>query len=421
MKKQVVVDTNILLDNPYIIEETDYKFLIPQIVLQELDGLKRNDNVGYNARLAIKNIYHNLDKENIEIVTTPVKENNDDEILKVAKNTNSVLLSNDIALLVKAHQKNVPIELRDNLKNYDRNFKGYYKVYVDTQFYFATFNSTNEFQFAEIEERIIRVEGIENIEDFEVPINTYLIVMPNEGEGTSQIVRKTLKGYEKIDTSIKLVKGLGIKGRLEFDDEVFMYLDALLNDTAMTAVRGEIGSGKTMIALLGGLLQTVGRKKSQKFEKIIVTRPPVPIDKSLEIGFLKGDLEQKMGHWLYGVRDNLEYLYQDEVEAKKVFEEKFRIISLETVQGASFQNAYVIIDEAQFLNEDMLKQIMSRVASTSKLVLLFDPKQNYGIFRGREGYKKLLPFCKGNKLISFIHLEKVRRSPLTELAMKIFD
>ena len=67
-----------------------------------------------------------------------------------------------------------------------------------------------------------------------------------------------------------------------------------------------------------------------------------------------------------------------------------------------------------------MKQVMSRVADDSKLIFLLDPNQNYDTFKGKEGYKKLLPYCKNNNLISYIKLEKIRRSPLTELSIKIF-
>jgi len=63
---------------------------------------------------------------------------------------------------------------------------------------------------------------------------------------------------------------------------------------------------------------------------------------------------------------------------------------------------------------------MSRLASGSKCVLCLDPAQTYGMNRGNEGYKKLLPRCKGNELISFVNLQHIQRSPLTKLVESIF-
>ena len=412
--KKVLLDTNVLLDNPYFLEEEGYQFYLPQVVLQELDGLKRNEQVGYNARLAIKLIYSSLKKDKLQIITTPTKENNDDIILNVAKNLNIPVVSNDIGLLTKAHHYGIETMTNNNIKTYDKNFKGYYKVTLPDDYYSKTFYSLSEFQHCEIEEFLI--------EPFEVPINSYLLIYPeSDTESYCQIVRKTKEKYYKIDTSKKILKGLGIKGAIDFDEEVSIAIDMILNETLFSVLDGSIGSGKTLTAVLGSLIQTIGSKKNRKYEKIYITRPPIPIDKSLEIGFLKGGLDEKMGQWLLGFKNALSYLFQDEDKVNELFNSIFQIISLESIQGASLHNSILVVDEAQFLSTDMTKQVMSRVADTSKLIFCLDPNQNYGIFRGREGYSKLLPYCKGNELISYIKLSKVRRSALTELAMRIFD
>ena len=410
--KKVLLDTNVLIDNPYFLDEEGYKFYLPQVVLQELDGLKRKEDVGYNARLAIKLIYSSLKNGNLQIIETPIKENNDDIILNVAKSLNVPIVSNDIGMLVKADHYGINTIMNSSIKTYDKNFKGYYEVALPDDYYSKTFYSLHEFQHCEIEEFLI--------EPFEVPINSYLLVYPESDKSYCQIVRKTPEKYYKIETSKKLFKGLGLKGAIDFDNEIAIAIDGIMNDTLFSVLDGAIGSGKTLTAVLGSLLQTIGSKKNRKYEKIYITRPPIPVDKALEIGFLKGGLEEKMGQWLLGFKNALTYLFQDEDKVNGLFNSIFQIISLESIQGASLHNSILIVDEAQFLSNDMTKQVMSRVADTSKLIFCLDPNQNYGIYRGREGYNKLLPYCKGNELISYVKLSKVRRSALTELAMKIF-
>ena len=410
----IILDTNVLLDNPYFLEDDGYKFYLPQVVLQELDGLKKSEQVGYNARLAIKLIYNALNKEKLEIVSTPTKENNDDIILNVAKDLNLPVVSNDIGMLVKAKHNNISTLMNDTIKTYDKNFKGYYKVALDDDYFSKTFYSHKTFKHSDLEEHLI--------ESFEVPINSYLLVYP-EGDIKSycQIVKKTKKNYRKVETSKKMLREIGVQGDIEFDEEIAIAIDGVMDDTLFSVIEGVIGSSKTTTAVLGSLLQTIGAKKNRKYEKIYITRPPITIDKSLEIGFLKGGLEEKMGQWLLGFKNALSYLLQDEEKVEQIFKDRFQIISLESIQGASLHNSILIVDEAQFLSNDMTKQVMSRVADSSKLIFCLDPNQNYGIFRGREGYNKLLPYCKGNELISYVKLSKVRRSPLTKLATEIFD
>ena len=410
---EIILDTNVLLDNPYFLEEEGYEFYLPQVVLQELDGLKRSEQVGYNARLAIKLIYDALNKEKLKIVSTPTKENNDDIILNVAKNLNFPVVSNDIGMLVKAKHNNISTMMNDTIKTYDKNFKGYYKVFVDDDYFSKTFYSHNKFKHTDLEEHLTK--------PFEVPINSYLLIYPESDDSYCQIVKKTKDNYRKIETSKKILKEVGIKGDIEFDAEIAIAIDGIMDDTLFSVIEGVIGSSKTTTAVLGSLLQTVGYKKNKKYDKIYITRPPITVDKSLEIGFLKGGLEDKMGQWLLGFKNSLTYLFQDEDKAEQVFNDVFQIVSLESIQGASLHNAILIVDEAQFLSNDMTKQVMSRVADTSKLIFCLDPNQNYGIFRGREGFNKLLPYCKGNELISYTKLSKVRRSPLTKLATEIFD
>jgi len=133
-----------------------------------------------------------------------------------------------------------------------------------------------------------------------------------------------------------------------------------------------------------------------------------------------------MKHWLSGFTSNLSFLFnhtQEDYEKNTgdlVWKEFFEPVALEAIQGASFNGKIFILDEAQLLDMDTLKQAMTRCANGSKLVIILDPKQNYGAFRGNEGYKKLLPHVKDNKLISFVNLQNIYRSELTSLVNDIF-
>jgi predicted ribonuclease YlaK len=138
---------------------------------------------------------------------------------------------------------------------------------------------------------------------------------------------------------------------------------------------------------------------------------------------MKRKIYEEIFDYVYDINKYFERNLKDieEEKASQVFSKYFKSVPIESVQGASFHNCIFLIDEAQLLDALALKQIMSRLADTSKCVLIMDPKQTYGMNRGREGYRRLLPRCKGNELISFVKLQHIQRSPLTKLVNSIFE
>jgi len=417
MNQKIVIDTNVLIDNPYILEDEEKEFIIPFVVIKELDKLKSNINIGYSARVASKIINENrLNNITIDSSGLTQSEINDDIIVNIAKKENAILMTQDLNMMIKAKSIDVDFVNANNVKIIDRDFKGYYNVEMDSVYYYKTFSSLSEFQVPEIEEYI----KFEN----EVPINSYLIITPENEHTNWQIVKKIkeddIEKYVKIDTSKKILRGLNHKGEISLDEEVFICLDCILSDTPLAVITGRIGSGKTLNTIVGSLLQVAGNKNRKKYDKIYVSRPPVISDKNLEIGFLPGTLEEKQSDFMFGIKHAISYIYKDEELVSDIFNSYFNVLHLGAVQGASFHNSIVIADESQFLSENSMRQIMSRIGNTSKLILIFDEDQTYGVNRGFEGWRKLLPYVKGNELISYVKLQKVRRSPLTELAMEIF-
>ena len=138
----------------------------------------------------------------------------------------------------------------------------------------------------------------------------------------------------------------------------------------MTVLTGPAGSGKTLLALAYGLHAILEQKK---FSKLIVARSTPPMAE--DIGFLPGTEEEKMAPWLAAFDDNLEILHGgDECSGGSIEYVKERaniqFKSLNFMRGRSFNNAYIIIDEAQGLTQFQLKSIISRVGADSKIVVL---------------------------------------------------
>jgi predicted ribonuclease YlaK len=136
-------------------------------------------------------------------------------------------------------------------------------------------------------------------------------------------------------------------------------------------------------------------------------------------------MEEKMSAWLLGVKSNLKFLYDrsaDELEKQSdiVYDTYFEPLSLENIQGVNLHNSILLVDEYTLTSVDVLKQVLSRIAKGSKVVLIGDRNQTYGANRGREGYKKLLPYLKDSDLISFVRMDNIYRSELAEFVEEIF-
>lgn len=413
----IVVDTNCLLDNPELLLDEANQYAISYTTLQELDKLKGNPDLSYPARTAIKIIYQLYRSKNIKILNTPTENlTNDEKIVQDAKDINGLLMSQDIGALVVAEAKGVEtVDLNKVDKEYDRNFRGYREYTLgDKEYYKLT---QNEYQHPEIEEMI----------NDERPLNSYIVLYPSDVGSSYVVFRKLEDGYHLVQQSTKNLRAAGI-GIDWLHPEQLIAFDCVFNsESKLAVITGKIGSSKTLMSMCGALSGVCGHKNKKLYDKILVTRPNVPVNRSYALGFMPGTLEEKMSGWLAPIKTNLQFLYEatdkdrENEEAQKIYDDYFEAMPIESIQGASYHNKILLVDEAQLLDHNTLRQIMSRVAEGSKLVLILDPSQTYGANRGVEGYKKLLPHCKGNKHISFIELQHIQRSELTKVVDKIFS
>ena len=425
MKKEItkiLLDTNVLLTDPDIVNKTPEKYAICLTTLRELDKLKRKPELNYAVRRAIKSIFFNLNKLTIDINEKVDYDNltNDEKIILSAKKNGFSFRTEDIGAMVIAESM-FGVVLDTDLGDEDdlnRDYKGYKELFIEdfeiwTQLYHT--EHADELLVEEFGENldINEYKAILNKENYE----EYILIQRNfEGD----VIQVPLKSYKKVLTEI------GIKER-PLDVYQWMALDSVLNDNPFSIIDGTLGTGKTLMAIMGALMTTESQNPLfTKYKQIYVTRPPIAIDKRYEQGFLPGELENKMAPWLISFKSNLEFLYRsygdEDNRGEEVFLQNFKPVSLEHIQGASIHNSILLVDEYQFLDEDMLKQILSRIASGSKVILIGDPDgQTYSVNRGHEGFKTLRKHIKGQKLLSYVKLEKVYRSKLAEFVDEIFS
>jgi PhoH-like ATPase len=186
----------------------------------------------------------------------------------------------------------------------------------------------------------------------------------------------------------------------------------------LMVMTGPAGSGKTLLALAYGLQVTMEEKR---FNKIIVARSTPPMAE--DIGFLPGTEEEKMAPWLAAFDDNLEILHgADEHSFSSIDYVKqkanIQFKSLNFMRGRSFNNALIIIDEAQGLTQFQLKSIVTRVGSNSKIIVLGNLAQidNKYITPLTSGLTYLVEKSKSFKYASIMHVNGIERSRLAEFA-----
>ena len=406
-KIKIVIDTNVLIDNPEILLNEDYECIIPYVVLHELDGLKKNVDLSYAVRTAIKIIYQQLKAGKVEISNLPTQyETPDEKIVKAAKKAEATLVSQDIGCLAVALARHVDILEDDNKVGID-GYLGYQEVDADLD-YEEGCKHLKEMQVGEIEVMF----------DITLRPNEYVIV--NRISNKTDIWKLEYDRVVRISQSMIPYKDADIM-ITPIDAYQMVAWDSVFSDIPLTVLEGKVGSSKTLSALVGLLARTNGQKRYKKFDKIYYTRAPIPVDRSLELGFMPGDAAEKSAQWIAGISSNLKFLYGNEA-AESILSSHLEFVSLESIQGLSLQaNEALLIDEYQLLSRDMLKQALSRVGQGGKVVLAGDPEtQTYGINRSREGFKVLQKAFGQTDFVSYVQLNKIYRSEFVEFVDDLF-
>lgn len=411
------IDTNILIDTPNIIAELISKDVLPVIsfiTLSELDNLKRNPDLKRAAQTAIKNIYYDI--SNIAIIDIPTqKKTNDELIIESARKTDSKLMTNDIGARAIAITNGVDVidALDDESINYD--YTGYRIVKGDLNY----------------EQDIVQIKELmyeEAVAKFDVHLkeNEYLIV-DRLIDKEDIWVKKGNKVF-RITQSMKQYKDAGVVDT-PLDSIQMAALDAVFDPSVpLTVIDGKLGTGKTMLTLMAALSCTNGQRRYQFYEKILVTRPPVSTNKNLQVGFLPGSLEEKLGDWMGGIKSNLKFLLEKtekdkrEEKASEAFEKYFDMINIDSIQGTSLHNTILLVDEYQLLDVDTLKLVLSRISEGSKVVLIGDTQnQTYGVNKANEGFKVLYKHLGSAPEFNYIKLANIYRSKLASFISGIFD
>lgn len=433
-----MLDTNVLLQDPFSIYSfEENEVVIPAVVLEEVDSKKRYmDEIGRNARQVSRlidsmrlngKLHEKIPLENggslrIELNHRSfhqlqeifVEKTNDNRILAVAKNLSLeeetkgngkpvILVSKDALVRVKADAIGLMSEdfLSDRVIENDHIYTGFLEVYVQKE-------ELNKFY----EKGELLLADIVNHPFYP---NQFLVMKDALGSSSSAL--------GMVDSSGKKVKKLifdfehiwGIKPR---NVQQTMALELLLKkDIPLITLIGKAGTGKTLLALAAGLMQT---EDYGHFKKLLVARPIVPVGKDL--GFLPGEKEEKLRPWMQPIYDNLEYLFNvkkpGELDAILAGMGSIEVEALTYIRGRSIPDQYIIIDEAQNLTKHEVKTILTRVGEGSKIVLMGDPEQidHPYLDAYNNGLTYVLERFKDQTVSGHVKLVKGERSGLAQLA-----
>ena len=204
-----------------------------------------------------------------------------------------------------------------------------------------------------------------------------------------------------------------IKFKITLNDEQKTAKDEILKNT-LTILAGRAGSGKTLLACqvaLDGLLR-------RQYEKIIITRPTVSKE---EIGFLPGDLREKMDPWIQPIYQNMYALYNKEKIEELIKDGKVEIVPLAFMRGRTFLDSCIIVDEAQNVTHEQMEMIATRIGLRSKMIVCGDDHQVDLKSRRESGFRFLYTAARKVKNMCSITLQTNHRDPIIDSLIEIYE
>lgn len=438
MKKNYILDTNVLLHDPNsLVRFEDNCVLLPIEVIEEIDRFKRESTeLGQNAR-AVSRTLDSLRSEgclsegvnlpnggqlrivfpkrttkrngNAMVFTTDSVDNRilatAEAIQKADPKNQTVLVSKDINLRIKADALGLAAEDYENDRVFIKDlYTGMIELSVSSD-KMAAFRTNSELE-----------------------LNGGREYFPNEYCSLLDTTNSKRVALTKVDASgSKLVPIVdsreGVWGIKPRNREQHFAFDALLDDRVkLVTLMGKAGTGKTLLAMAAGLKRTV---LDREFRRLVVARPTISMGK--ELGFLPGSLEEKLAPWMQPIHDALELLSdlnmgQEHRRSVDLMRSGNIVVeALSYIRGRSIANQFMIIDEAQNLTPLEAKTIITRVGHGTKIVFTGDPYQidNPYVDSSSNGFNYVVSRFRTQPIAAHIELQKGERSELAELAANV--
>ena len=204
-----------------------------------------------------------------------------------------------------------------------------------------------------------------------------------------------------------------IKFHIQLNEEQKLAKQTILDNT-MTLLAGSAGSGKTLLACnvaLDGLFR-------RQYDKIIITRPTVSKE---DIGFLPGDMREKMDPWVQPIYQNFYTLYGKEKMQKYFDDGSIEIVPVSFMRGRTFLDSLVIVDEAQNVTHEQMEMIVSRLGLRSKMIICGDDHQIDLRKRSDSGFRFLYAASRKIKNLEAITLTTNHRDPIVNDLLEYYE
>lgn len=424
-KRTYILDTSVLLSDPRaLLRFAEHDVVLPVVVITELEAKRSHPELGYFARQALRllddlRIEHGRLDQAIPIGnaggTLRVELNhssgdalpaglrlgdNDTRILSVAASLSTegndvVIVSKDLPMRVKASSVGLSAE----------EYKAEFVVTTG-------WNGVVELNVgSKVLDELYKSGSTNSIATTDLPVHTGLVLQSEKNSALGRILP---------DRSVQLIRGdveaFGIRGR---SAEQRIALDLLLDEeVGIVSLGGRAGTGKSALALCAGLEQTLERGKHRS---IMVFRPLYAVG-GQELGYLPGTEGEKMSPWAQAVFDTLGAVASREVIEEVVARGMLEVLPLTHIRGRSLHDAFVIVDEAQSLERNVLLTVLSRIGRGSKVVLTHDVAQRDNLRVGRyDGIAAVIEKLKGHPLFAHVTLTRSERSPIAAMVTELLE
>ncbi|WP_340540982.1 PhoH family protein [Nocardioides sp. GXZ039] len=422
-----VLDTSVLLADPGAMGRfEEHEVVLPVVVITELEAKRHHPELGYFARSALRRLddlrvtHGRLDEAvpvgeyggtlRVELNHTDPTSlpsgfrlgDNDTRILAVARNLAEegkrvTLVSKDLPMRIKASA-----------------------VGLDAQEYRAEAISDSDTGYSGMAELDVEAAALDELYDDgtidldqarDLPCHQGLVLLSERG---------TALGRVGADKRVHLVRGdreaFGIHGR---SAEQRIALEMLMDpEVGIVSLGGRAGTGKSALALCAGLEAVLERRQHQK---VVVFRPLFAVG-GQELGYLPGSETEKMSPWGQAVFDTLSAVTSREVIEEVLDRGMLEVLPLTHIRGRSLHDSFVIVDEAQSLERNVLLTVLSRIGANSKVVLTHDVAQRDNLRVGRhDGVVAVIEKLKGHPLFAHVTLTRSERSPIAALVTEMLE
>jgi PhoH-like ATPase len=424
-RRTYVIDTSVLLADPYALRRfAEHEVVVPVVVITELEAKRHHPELGFFARTALRFLddlrltYGRLDEPvpvgdsggslKVELNHTDPDVlpqgfrlgDNDSRILAVARNLQAegrhvVLVSKDLPMRVKASSVGLAAEEYRAGTVVESGWTGIAELTVAAAELDALYDG-----------QLVDIDAARDL-----PCHTGLVLQSERGSALGRVTP---------GKQVRLVRGdreaFGLRGR---SAEQRVALDMLLDpDIGIVSLGGRAGTGKSALALCAGLEMVLERRL---YKKVMVFRPLYAVG-GQDLGYLPGSEAEKMNPWGQAVFDTLSALTTDDVIEEVTDRGMLEVLPLTHVRGRSLHDAFVVVDEAQSLERNVLLTVLSRVGANSKVVLTHDVAQRDNLRVGRhDGVVAVVERLKGHPLFAHVTLTRSERSPVAALVTEMLD